>query len=221
MPVDWIVGIATIYLLWQQNQIFKQQNIIFAKQGGVAMPPETDRTRWLKRYWPMFAMMILAAVNLGGIGYREYQKHRSFPPEFDDPNNLPLMTGYGLDTPSSCFANLQSKILLAHRSDYKVAIGCFLWDGTVDRLDAPNVQVSNLYDIVDGETALRVTWGEVFNKYRQEQHAVGIIVAVFIVPNGVSITQFTTLRQARALGVRIPSAGIAKSFQPVPAPAIK
>lgn len=49
---------AGVYLAWQQNQIFKQQNAIFAAQAGVAMPEQPKKR--LLRYWPIFAMVVVA-----------------------------------------------------------------------------------------------------------------------------------------------------------------
>jgi hypothetical protein len=145
------------------------------------------------------------------LDYYDRNRQGSFPPEFDSPGNVGLIVGYGMDTPNSCYGSVQGAQLTKIRSEYKLAIGCFLWDGTMDRLDAPNVQVSNLYDITASLVTARVTFGPGFEKYREEQHAAGILVSVFLVPNGVSVSQFTTLRQARSLGVHILSMSLAKT----------
>ena len=60
------VGIATIFLLWQQNRIFKKQNEIFAKQEGVPMPP--SRTSRIRNYWPLLAMIALTGATWATIG---------------------------------------------------------------------------------------------------------------------------------------------------------
>jgi hypothetical protein len=76
---DWmglIVGAATLYLLWQQNQIFRQQNAIFAKQEGATMPP-SDRAAKLKRYWPMLAMAVLMLSTWGAVGYDIYDRYHN------------------------------------------------------------------------------------------------------------------------------------------------
>jgi hypothetical protein len=54
---------AGIFFGWQQNQIFKEQNRIFAAQAGVKMP-ETDRHNRVGLYWPAIAAVFLA----GGVG---------------------------------------------------------------------------------------------------------------------------------------------------------
>jgi hypothetical protein len=72
---DWTT-IATdcvgVYLLWQQNQIFKRQNEIFASQAGhPAMPSKTSLDTQLIRYWPTITMVALILVT----GYDIYDRH--------------------------------------------------------------------------------------------------------------------------------------------------
>jgi hypothetical protein len=57
-----VVGLALIYFGWQQNQIFKRQNEIFATQAGITMPPKKSKMALLLRYWPMLAMAALAVA---------------------------------------------------------------------------------------------------------------------------------------------------------------
>jgi hypothetical protein len=66
------------------------------------------------------------------------------------------------------------------------------------------------YDIKVGSIGIRAAYQPYFNDYRNQIHAVGIDVALLNVPVGVQPAQFTTLRQARAMGVKIPSLVIAK-----------
>jgi hypothetical protein len=72
---DWTT-IATdcvgVYLLWQQNQIFKRQNEIFASQAGhPATPSKTSLDTRLKRYWPTVIMVVLILMT----GYDIYDRH--------------------------------------------------------------------------------------------------------------------------------------------------
>jgi hypothetical protein len=76
--VEIIVGIATIYFLRQQNEIFKRQNAIFAAQTGVAKASD-ERPTWARqarRYWPMLAMAMLTILTWAAIGYEVYDRHR-------------------------------------------------------------------------------------------------------------------------------------------------
>jgi hypothetical protein len=67
---DWIQTGAVIYFAWQQNQIFKRQNEIFANQvGRPATQTNTSQVlKLLERYWPM-------AVFVAITGYDIYDRH--------------------------------------------------------------------------------------------------------------------------------------------------
>jgi hypothetical protein len=115
------------------------------------------------------------------------------------------VSAYGIKDSNSCYLLVNGKMLQSRRDNYKMAIGCFLYNGVQDILDAPNVQVSDLYDIKDSYTPIRLIFSDGFNQYRREKGPYGIYIALLNVPNGVSISQFTTLRQARSLKVLIPA----------------
>lgn len=76
---DWttlVAGIAGVYLLWKQNQIFERQNEIFARQAGqTAMRTETSQMPWIGRYWPTMIMVGLMALT----AYDIYDRHRKSP----------------------------------------------------------------------------------------------------------------------------------------------
>jgi hypothetical protein len=54
-----VVGATTIFFAWQQNQIFKEQNKIFAAQAGLNMPVSVHANKF-KIYWPAIAAFFLA-----------------------------------------------------------------------------------------------------------------------------------------------------------------
>jgi hypothetical protein len=134
-----------------------------------------------------------------------------------------MIIGWGQDTPTSCYEDVNGHAFLSRRAAYKLAIGCFVYDGKQDVLDAPYLQVSNLYDIRDATVTIRSIYQEYFRGYMEQMHAIGIEVALLNVPEGVTPNQFMTLRQARAVGVKIVHITLAKAIwsvtQPVqPAP---
>jgi hypothetical protein len=69
-----LTDLVGFYFLWQQNQIFRRQNDIFAsaQSGSVQMATNNPVRRWLKRYWPIVAMAILALIVWGPSGYKYY-----------------------------------------------------------------------------------------------------------------------------------------------------
>jgi hypothetical protein len=73
-----------------------------------------------------------------------------------------------------------------------------------------------LYDIKDGDVTCRTNYSEAFQKYYGLKHSNGIMIAIFAVPNGVQSSSFTTLRQARAFGVKILEIRVAVRAAPSP-----
>jgi hypothetical protein len=213
---DWVQTVSLVYFGWQQNRIFKKQNEIFAAQGQqggqvIVLPDKTSRLLWLRRYWPTVIMGLLFLIT----AYDIYDRHHNAAPivEFDAPNQpIPMVQSFGLRT-DGCMMNINASdpILMDHKDEYDLAIGCFLYDQAEDVLDAPNLQVSQLYDIRTGKVIAAVKFSQQFNDYRQQTHATGIHIALLLVPKGVRNTQFATLRQARALKVRILTLALAQS----------
>jgi hypothetical protein len=197
-----LVGAVVNYLQQrEQNQIFREQNQIFANPAGKTVPREKPRFIWLKRYWPTLVTLLLFVL----IGYDIYDCHHSVEiPEWDEARAAPLVINYGGD-PDGCFMTIDSKSLVAYARDYQLAIGCFFYGGTQDVLDAPNLQVSNLYDIKEGQILIRITYSQGYLLYRQTQHAGLGNIALLLIPKGIASDQFSTLRQARNLKVKIPA----------------
>ena len=133
-------------------------------------------------------------------------------PEFDAPQHV-LLNGWMISKDSNgmyCSATVNGDRLWSYRKSYKLAAGCLVYNGIGDILDAPYIQQSPLYDIREGPVNVRAQWGASFPQYMQDTHSAGNYVPVFLVPVGVTTSQFNTLRQARALGVRIIATPIAK-----------
>jgi hypothetical protein len=81
--MDWagiISGLISIYLLWQQNQIFKKQNEIFAAQAGAKpMRREVPKRSMLTSRWPLLAMAALVILNAAITGYGYYERSQNDP----------------------------------------------------------------------------------------------------------------------------------------------
>jgi hypothetical protein len=71
-----IVGLVSLYLQRQQNQIFRRQNDIFSAQAGAGTSTmESNKPSTLERYWPMLAMTALTILTWGALGYDYYERH--------------------------------------------------------------------------------------------------------------------------------------------------
>ena len=156
--------------------------------------------------------LFAVSLTLSGFGiYRVFRE--SDLPEFDTPNNA-LVLGWSVDK-GFCTMTVSGDRVWSYRDNYRLATGCLVYDGAGDIKDAPYLQQSSLYDIRHGNIAMVAKYGEAFPKYMQEQHAAGNFVVLFLVPLGVTTSQFSTLRQARSLGVKIIANNLAK-FEPIP-----
>lgn len=171
-----IVGISSISMWWMAWQ---ERREVKGKMGF-----EVPKTRWT--LYIIFSLIPIAALAYHNLSYQ-------MPPEFDDPQNA-LIVGWGSD-PSGCWMNVGQKAIEPLRGDYKQTIACFQYDGKEDVLDDPRLQVGGPYDIEkDGYKVLHAGSG-VF--------PTGVNIVLLLLPNSVATNQFTTLRQARALGVKI------------------
>jgi hypothetical protein len=162
-----------------------------------------------KKKWAF--MIVIGLLPIAALVY-----DRAFPaeiPEFDAVQEQPTVTSYGADSPDSCFMTVYGDALRSRKDNYKLAVGCFVYDGQQDVLDSPYLQVSSLYDITPGELYLKASFSPEFAKYFKEKHAIGIDIVLLNVPNGIQTSQFTTLRQARALGVRLPAFTVYKGYR--------
>jgi hypothetical protein len=192
-----ITGLCEISIWWMIWQDYRKD------RGKVDL--RMPGTKWL-------LMIVLSLLPIAAVIYHNYggTNERTGLQEFDVPRNNAVMLSYGLEPQGGCFMNVNGGALASRRTGYKIAIGCFVYDGKTDILDAPYLQVSNLYDIRDEQVYVGAQFADYFKTYAANMHANGINIALLNIPNGVQTSQFTTLRQARALGVLIPDLGTAR-----------
>lgn len=95
---------------------------------------------------------------------------------------------------------VSGKYLQSYREEYQLDALCLHYDGTQDYVDAPGLQKSALYEIRDVEVEMIITADEAFVKdFKSGMKGTNYIA--ILVPKGVSMDQFSTLRQAFALGI--------------------
>lgn len=160
----------------------------------------TVKPNWWWRYWPIALMLVLA-----GSSWIPYMTRPNDLPEWpDEPNKFILKFAH---SPGQCEIAVNGERFWKYRDGFRLASGCFAYDGIGDVLDTPQLQTSKMYDIRKSPIEMRLEWGPGFAGYLKQVHAVGINHALLLVPNGVDTGQFSTLRQARSMGVKIMSAG--------------
>ncbi len=91
--------------------------------------------------------------------------------------------------------------LISSSPRYKVAAVCYLYTGLVDVLDLDELQKSVTYDIRNERMNIGIPLNDKFTK-KIKEGMTGTIYVILLVPAQIRTDQFTTLRQAYALGVK-------------------
>jgi hypothetical protein len=181
-------------MIWQDYRRAKGK-----AEVGIRMPSK----QWL-------LMVFLSLFPIGALVFHNLT-HDPIE-EFDAPNKK-LVIGWA-EEGLSCSMQIDQNFLQRFRQDYKLATACLIYDGTQDILDDPYMQVGGLYDIDENRSIKKLTAGFTpnFAQLYVQKNSVGVFVALLLVPKGIEPSQFSTLRQARALGVRIPNLALTKSL---------
>jgi hypothetical protein len=208
---DWVVlvfgiinGLGGLYFPWRQNKIFERQNEIFATQAGLSQMPREPHGVSIRRFWPMFAMTALTLVTWSGVGYDLYDRHSNPDlPEFDVKSHVPFYAWGVNAAPRQCYVVIDGPELSRYKDAYRVAPACFYYDGSTDVLDISNLQVGATHDIPNGLLDMRINVSPIFAVGNVDR----IRLLVLLIPLNVQISQFSTLRAARNLGVKIKGVG--------------
>jgi hypothetical protein len=166
---------------------------------AVSMPLSTRREKFM-------AILAVGSILFCAVGWSRIDTDL---PEFDSPQT-DLALGWNAGN-GGCSVIANGDKIWPYRNSYKVASGCLLYNGIGDILDAPNLQQGSLYDIRHGQITARAVWGASFPKYMEDNHATGNFCVLMLVPVGIETSQFSTLGQARKLGVKIIFSGLAGS----------
>lgn len=90
------------------------------------------------------------------------------------------------------------------RTDRLAAV-CYHDTGLIDHSDI-ELSKSGLYDIAEGSQSMLIKYSDTFLAELQRGQR-GTVYTILLVPRGITMERFTTLRQAEALGVRLVFAG--------------
>ncbi len=161
-------------------------------------------------HWPLIFMITLAASS-----WIPYVLLPDDLPEWPDPK--PYVVQYGVGQ-NDCLVVVNGDRFLKYRAHYRLASACYIYDGIGDLLDVPQLQTSKAYDIRVGAMALRAVWGASFPKYLSEKGPIlSMNHVVLMLPIGVVPGEFSTLREAKAMGVKIVNGG-SNSMSVLPQP---
>lgn len=147
------VGLATLYLLWQQNQIFRQQNAIFARQEGTILPA-SDRAPRFRRYWPMVIMGGLTILTWAAVGYDIYERNHGLE---TGPSDAPPPMVRLSDKQLRIFNHLQAVEYDwdAFPYEYVVAQQFVNTDVLLDGRDFSNCTFTNVNFVYEGTAPFR------------------------------------------------------------------
>ena len=139
----------------------------------------------------------LATISLGLSSYGFYSINQA-----EVAQNY--MLGWGVDgvvtNPPSVAIVANGHLLMKYRSSFKITGVCFIGFGTHDFLD-DDLEKSGLHEITDDRIPIRIPLSQNFlDRHRGYS---GTNYELLLVPNGVTMDQFATTRQAQALGVRV------------------
>lgn len=192
-----IVVICELSLVWMGVQTYRKD------KGETAMAIKVPSRRWLLIV--LFSLLPIGALIIHNLAQDPIQ-------EFDEPQNR-IVTSWGRNG-QGCTMDVDQRVLQRFRLEYKLATACLIYDGTQDLLDDPYMQVGGLYDIDEHLFVKKLMAGfsQNFKEEYTQKRSHSVYVALLLVPKGIEPSQFATLRQARALGVRIPYIGIASAI---------
>jgi hypothetical protein len=126
------------------------------------------------------------------------------PDEVDSiVNPARFVAAFGSVAPGTCTVDVEPNVIWSHRDRYRLAAGCFVYDGTVDIADAPHLQVTKAYDMTRSTLSMSLDWTDSFQQYLKGARRGEFTYVVFLLPKGVEPGNFSTIRQARAMGARV------------------
>jgi hypothetical protein len=177
-------------------------------QGGAVESPDSSLLRQrLKRRSIIIGLLLL--FTLGAIAFDYYDRHYS---SRDPIQSVKADTGvvvlWGIvdhreGQPYRVQLVVDGGRILSHnpsfQSDYRLGLLCFRTDKTKDFRDIDRLQKSALYDVGDGAVHIVVTVDDAYVE-EWKRGARLTYYFLFLVPKGVGMSDFSTIRQAEALG---------------------
>lgn len=163
-----------------------------------------------RRTWFLRVVIALSMIFSAWGWYRIHELHQRVPfAEYQSPQNQQgAIVSYGMSGNLTGFVDIDGNAVMDHADNYRLAAVVFHNPG-YDELDINSLSVSTLHDIVP--STIRITI-ELSDKYKQESQAMlGVNFIAVLVPKTVMPNQFSTLRQAQAMGAIIVGKGQASA----------
>jgi hypothetical protein len=205
------VGLVVSFLCFIFTAIsaYYQREAVVLMKVGMSTKKRNEyeqNTRWW--WWPIIVMVLLSGS--------------AWIPYWLTPENLSeqvKIMGWGPDAPNGTLMNINalqnlkvsadgSHASSSTREKYRMAAVALHSDGSKDPDDVEILARSAEHDIVDGNVPILLPVTERFRAdYGPLLHWVGTGYLLLLVPKPVSMESFETIRQAKALGVKVVGTG--------------
>ncbi len=162
------------------------------------MNPSAPVPKW--RWW---LVMVIACLSLLGTGFNLYKNFVGGAPIKSDKLTQGAILGYGNYPnlgPGYVHIRADEDALSKYREQYKMVGVAFHYWGTGDLNDAPLQSKSEPYDIETGTKIIIIKGSPEYVEEVNKGYARTNYV-LLVVPKGVNVSQFSTLRQAYGLNV--------------------
>jgi hypothetical protein len=138
-------------------------------------------------------------VAVAAVSFDYYDRH-SQPVTWTSIPNIMMQWGY--QPPNENEITFDGSKLLSLQNDYKIVGVALHYDGKEDVLDENNLLVSSEYSITPFPMTMVIPWSSQYTSEVEagEKNTTYYLLAL---PNGMTTGQFSTLRQAKALGAII------------------
>lgn len=201
-----IQALGVILLFFRIDvRIFKK----FMKKSNIQIAPENQ---WSTREIVMIILVISSLITFGYVHIQDNEKYLDLDEKYDKlkkESEARYFFGYGLRVPLVLKTHVTSityhdvdGILMDKGDDFKLFAVAVHYDGKQDILDTKNLRKSNLFDIVSFPTTIVIPLDDKFIQEVKDGIR-GTNYFLLLIPNGVSVDEFETLRQARRLGVEL------------------
>jgi hypothetical protein len=200
LTVTVLIGAITAY----QTYLTRKQLTLQTESMGKNRKQKTNIVvPWRHLYGPPLIMVLLAAASW--IPYLLSANGQTQPNASNNPPSHLFQWG-PLTSPARA-EDIKVLLVKVHGSDFKQYAGtyklaglAFHYSGEGNILDLQKLQKSALYEIENQDMEIFIPLDQDF--ITTMQHAIGTNYRLLLVPSGVSMDQFSTLRQAALLGIK-------------------
>ena len=147
-----------------------------------------------RRAYLTVALLLLSLIPSG------FGVWRAMAIKDEEPDRM-YMTEWGRskEAPDLIAVKTKGAYFRSHKSSYHLAVVCYPYFGVGDPIDVTDLHKSGLREITDGEIEITAALPRLVSGTAAVAQRLNF--SLLLVPNGVEMNQFSSLRQAFRLGV--------------------